>query len=297
MNVFKYRNLKAKNYFEGWYLRVTDEKEGINLAFIFAITKYEEDPHAFIQVYDGVLLKNTYYRFNISDFKYEDGKVYIKDNYLSINEMFLDINDIKVNISMDKTKLNGKTNSSAMSYMANFPLECFQEVNIIDGIFKGELSIKNEIRKITGKTYMEKTYGKKFPQSWIWIQSNHFDKDVALTFAYGKIPLLNFRVKGFFSVLNIAGTVYRFGSYNLARLKINKKSDSKVEVTLKRGFHKLIIEAEMVDSVKLVGPMEKGKMELDVFESINSKVSIKLYKRKMLIFESKGKNVGFELMI
>ena len=96
---------------------------------------------------------------------------------------------------------------------------------------------------------------------------------------------------------NFNGLEYRFASYNLARLKINKISDSKVELILKRGFHKLVLVAEMVNPVKLVGPLENGKMNLDVFESINSVVSLTLYKRKKVIFESKGRNVGFELVI
>jgi tocopherol cyclase len=144
---------------------------------------------------------------------------------------------------------------------------------------------------------MEKTYGNKFPQSWIWLQSNHFDKEAALTFAYGKIPFLNWKVKGFFAILNFNGLEYRFASYNLATLKINRISDRKVELILKRGFHKLVLVAEMINSVKLVGPLENGKMNLDVFESIDGLVTLTLYNRKKVIFESKGRNAGFELMI
>jgi tocopherol cyclase len=211
----------------------------------------------------------------------------------------LSIETYEIDISMEKSEEMTKKqlNKSAMSYMSNFPLECFQEVNIIDGYFKGEIKDNNKTIKVSGKTYMEKTYGNKFPQNWIWLQSNHFDQKAALTFAYGKIPLLKWKVKGFFSILNFNGLEYRFASYNLARLKINKISPTKAEITLKRGFHKLILVAEMIDPVKLVGPLENGKMNLDVFESINSVVTMTLYKRNKIIFESRGRNVGFELVI
>lgn len=299
MKKFAYRNLKTKNYFEGWYLRITDESKNINLAFIFALTKDVDDPHSFIQIYDGISLTNKYYRFDINEFKYQNKTVFIKDNYLSLDKLYLNIEKFEINVSLEiiKNIKEKQYNKSAMSYMSKFPLECFQEVNILDGYFKGKIKENNEVKFITGKTYLEKTYGNKFPQNWIWLQSNHFDKEAALTLAYGKIPFFKWRVKGFFSILNINGLEYRFASYNLSRLKINRVSDNTVELILKRGFHKLVLVAEMINPVKLVGPLENGKMNLSVFESINSLVTLTLYKRKKVIFESKGRNVGFELVI
>ena len=299
MNTFEYKNKKNKNYFEGWYLRVTDEAKDVNLAFIFAVTKDIDDPHAFIQVYDGIALTSKYYRFEIEDFKYLKDTVYIKDNYLSLENMYLKVDDIEININIENiVKLKRKRkNSSAMSYMVKFPLECFQEVNIIDGYFNGELILKNETKYIEGKVYLEKTYGNKFPQKWIWIQSNHFNKAAALTFAYGKVPFLRWKVNGFFSILKFNGKEYRFASYNLARIKINKTSETQVEIILKRRFHKLIINAKMIKPVKLVGPLENGKMNLEVFESINSLATLTFYRGRKVLFDTMGRNVGFELMI
>lgn len=299
MNTFEYKNKKNKNYFEGWYLRVTDEAKNVNLAFIFAITKDVDDPHAFIQVYDGIALTSKYYRFEIEDFKYLKDTVYIKDNYLSLENMYLKVEDIEININIEnivKLKRNRK-NSSAMSYMVKFPLECFQEVNIIDGHFNGELILNDETKYIEGKVYLEKSYGNKFPEKWIWIQSNHFNKAASLTFAYGKIPFLKWKVNGFFSILKFNGKEYRFASYNFARIKINKISETQVEIILKRRFHKLIINAKMIKPVKLVGPLENGKMNLEVFESINSLATLTFYRGRKVLFDTMGRNVGFELMI
>jgi len=299
MNTFEYKNKRDKNYFEGWYIRVVDESENINLAFIFAVTKDIEDPHAFIQVYDGIALNSKYYRFDVNDFKYKKDTVYIKDNSLSLGKMYLKVDNIEININLDiNTDNNNKNiNASAMSYMSKFPLECFQEINILDGTYSGKLTLNNKKMVISGKSYMEKTYGNKFPTKWIWIQCNHFDKEAALTFAYGKIPVLRWKAKGFFSILNIQGKEYRFATYNLSRMKINKISDTQVEITMKRRFTKMVINAKMIDPVKLIGPLENGKMLLEVFESINSLVTLTLYKGNKVIFDIVGKNAGFELYI
>lgn len=299
MNLFKYKNKKNEDYFEGWYLRLVDENNNVNLALIFAITKDLNEPHSFIQVYDGITLKNKYYRFSISDFQSSEDTISIKDNKLSLSGLYLKLDDLEISININNIKKIGKNkwNNSAMSYMSNFPLECFQEVNIIDGSYSGIIIRNSELTNISGKPYMEKTYGNKFPVNWIWIQSNHLSEDASFTFAYGLIPLFKWKVRGFFSILEFNGSEYRFASYNLARIKINKKSNNEVEIILKKGFKKLIINANMINPVKLIGPAENGEMILEVFESINSVLNIKLYKGKKLVFNANGRNVGFELNI
>ncbi len=294
MNTFKYQNLKNKNYFEGWYLRITDEAKNVNLAFIFAITKDENDPHSFIQILNGSSNKSKYYRFETSDFSFLKNCVYIKDNFLSMESMYLKTDDLEVSIIIDDPE-NIKS-KSAMSFLVKFPLDCFQEVNLIDGFFNGEIIRNDETTYISGKTYIEKTYGNKFPKRWIWIQSNHFNKDAALTFAHGMIPILWGHVRGFFAILKHNGKEYRFASYNFSKLKIINRTKSHLEIVIKKRRYKLILVAKQIEPVKLVGPSENGVMNLDVYESINSLVTLTFTKGKKVIIDTLGRNVGFENM-
>ncbi len=298
MNTFKYQDLKKKNYFEGWYQRITDENNNVNYAFIFAITKDESDPHAFIQVFDGVKNENKYYRFELSDFYYSKDTVFIKENYLSLNSMYLKTDNIEISVLFNNTKKLKKHfgNNSAMSYLVKFPFECFQEVVTIDGYFKGEITKNNELKHIEGKSYLEKTYGKKFPSKWIWIQGNHFNKDISLAFSHGLIPFFKWKVKGFTTVLVHNGKEYRFATYNFAKMKIINRSFSQAEIMIKKGKYKLLINAKLVKPVKLVGPNENGVMDLGVDESINSLATITLYKRRKIVFDTMGRSVGFENM-
>ena len=141
MNTFEFRNLKKKNYFEGWYQRLVDEDKNINYAIIFAITKNELDPHAFIQVFDGVKNESKYYRFESSDFYYLKDTVFIKDNFLSLNSLYLKTNDLEISVLFSELRKLKKRffNNSAMSFLSRFPLECFQEVITMDGLFNGEI--------------------------------------------------------------------------------------------------------------------------------------------------------------
>ena len=298
MNTFEFRNLKKKNYFEGWYQRLVDEDKNINYAIIFGIAKNELDPHAFIQVFDGVKNESKYYRFESSDFYYLKDTVFIKDNFLSLNSLYLKTNDLEISVLFSELRKLKKLffNNSAMSFLSRFPLECFQEVITMDGLFNGEMTIENESQHISGKTYLEKSYGSKFPQKWIWIQGNHFNKDVSLSFSHGMIPFLKWKIKGFMTVLNYNGKEYRFASYNLARMKIIKRTASQVEIVIKKRRYKLIINAKLINPTKLIGPSDNGKMDLIVYESISSLATLTFYKGRKIIFDTMGRSIGFENM-
>ena len=97
MKSFTYQNRRKKDYFEGWYTRLVDIENNINIAVIFALTKNELDPHAFIQVYDGVELTNKYFRFDIREFSFSN-EVSIGDNLLSPSNLKLDVDNYKIDV-------------------------------------------------------------------------------------------------------------------------------------------------------------------------------------------------------
>ena len=137
-----------------------------------------------IQVIDGVKHESKYYQFENSDFYYSKETVFIKDNFLSLKSLYLKTKDFEISVlssEIVKLKKHFRSNS-VMSFLSRFPLECYQEIVILDGVFNGEITVDNKLLHITGKTYLEKTYGTKFPKKWLWIQGNHFNKDVLIIF-------------------------------------------------------------------------------------------------------------------
>jgi len=298
MKTFKYRNLRKKNYFEGWYQRITDENNNLNYAFVFAIIKDEKDPHAFIQVFDGIKKSSKYYRYKIEDFHFSNDTLFIKKNYLSLNSMAVKTKDLEISILFSNSiplKTWFGTNSS-MSFLSKLPLECFQEVITIDGTFSGNLIINNSLTNIGGKTYLEKTYGSKFPLKWIWIQGNHFDKEVSLSFSVALVPVLKRNVKGFITILIYKGKEYRFTSYNFSKIKVISNDYPWIEILITKGKYELKMRVKVVDSLKLIAPSKTGSMNLKISESINSLASLEFKKGNKMIFVTSGKYVGCENM-
>lgn len=300
MNLFKYQNKKNINYFEGWYFRFTDSRSKSNFAVIFAVTKHETDPHSFIQVLDAKAHKTYYYRFDITDFSYnsETSTVAIGENTISINSLYLKTSDFTITSTtrkIEELKPYGKT-KSVMGFLQNAPLECFQEVVFIEARTSFKIVYPRRTFSGVGKSYMEKTYGKNFPNKWVWLQSNYGQKGSKLSFSLGLVPILFFKVKGFFLVLQYDGKEERLTSYNLSRVTVRILDNHSYMLIIKKRRTRIELVVTSEDKLTLVGPRKHGLMNLDVFESITSKAGINVYKNKQLVYNDVYENVGVELM-
>ncbi len=294
MNRFGFKDKHSLNYFEGWYTRVTDTSKKMNYAFIFALTYNEEDPHAFIQIFDGTKGDNAYHRFHIEEFFFSDNTVNIGKNILSERLLKVDIKGFQALFRLDNRLNSGR--KSAMGFLRFLPLECYQEVVFMEARAKGTLRKNGVTKKLEGQSYMEKTYGRRFPMRWFWLQANHFSDDkLTLSMAGGNMPVFRFSPFGFFVLLVYDNKAYRFSSYNLASLR-KKRTGSHVHIVVQKGFLTLDIDVELGPSTRLEGPGEKARMDLAVYESLNSILQLTLKRRGKVIVRASSAHVGSEWM-
>lgn len=290
---FAFKDKRRKQYFEGWYVRVMDEANDFNTAYIFALTKSKDDPHAFIQIFDGVKKVNRYERFMLDTFQTEGDTVTIADNRLSLEGMQIALDGYKAAFEFtNHAPLNVR---SAMGFLSKLPLECYQEVVSQTYDVNGRVDTKEGMINIQGVGYMEKTYGRRFPKQWFWLQANRFTDDVQLTLAGGSVPTLFFKPFGFFCLIHVQGKPYVFGTYNRAKITMSRHEES-VIFHLKRRHISAVIEATIADPTCLVGPSDGGVMDLDVYETLSSQVALKLYDNNQLLYKGTSLSGGFEWM-
>lgn len=294
MGHFALKSKVKTNGFEGWYVRFTDPQHALNTSLIFAHTTDETDPHAFIQVFDGVKKVNTYHRFDAHAFRFQNDVVHIGKNRLSMQDVYLEVPELTLKATFKKPVFNRE--KSAMGLLEKLPLETFQEVVIMGAQFTGTLTSQGRSKSITGKTYMEKTYGKKFPRTWFWVQANHFSKRLYLSMSGGHVPTLKFRPFGFFVLLYTTTKSYRFATYNLSKIDIQETEGSYIFTVRKRALSLSVTVTHHTPTV-LVGPTDGGKMVLDVLESIDAHVHIRLSHKNRLIVEAESPYGGFEYMM
>lgn len=218
MKRFALQNKKKHNYFEGWYVRVFDAGANINLALIFAKTHFHKDPHAFIQIFDGTAGTNRYLRLPIDAFNYQDETVMIGKQTLSPSHIHISEQDVSIDVQIIQPVDLG--DKSAMGPLLALPLECYQEVIFMDARLRGTVRFGSKTYHLEqAQSYMEKTYGRKFPVRWFWLQANRFDQNVSISLAGGKVPTLFFKKFGFFMILRLQEKTHLFATYNFAKLK------------------------------------------------------------------------------
>lgn len=303
---------KTREYFEGWYYKIVDEKEKHIYAIIPGISISEDKAasHAFIQIIDGVSMDSHYYKYNIKNFKFskKTHEIYIGGNHFTDKDMNL-------NIDIDNRKITGDMcfenlvywpvrlmSPGAMGWYRFVPfMECYHGIISMNHRIKGYINIDGSpINFDDGRGYIEKDWGRSFPSSWIWLQSNHFEEpDISLTASVARIPWLGKAFIGFIAGLRINGKLYRFTSYTGAKLKDVRLYYNRIFISMEDRNFRLDIIATKSDTGKLASP-QNGLMKGKVDESISAKVEFSLLKfgdgRKKLVYKGYGRNTGLEVM-
>lgn len=282
MKKFGFQDKKNKNYFEGWYFRFTDT---VNYAIIFAITKNEEDPHAFIQLFKEGMAECIYKRFDLNEFTFENNTVQIGKNILSLEKAYIQIDEYEIDLLFNE---QSSRSHSAMGYLSNAPLDCFQEIILIDGKASGTINKQ----KTEGTIYIEKTYGNKFPKRWIWLQSNHSKNSSQISFSIGYIPLLLTTVPGW--LLEVSFNDERLNFHSLGGAVLTLQDDG---FTVKSFNYRVVVTYTQGETIELVGPGKSAKMDIPVYESLTSSATIHIFKNSNNVFYDEYINVGLEIMM
>jgi len=302
----KYKN---KNYFEGWYYKLIDSKQENVWAVIPGIAhgKSEDDHHAFVQVIEANSCNVHYFKYDISSFKFLENKfnVQIGNNLFTRDGIILDLKDQNISIQGQLSFQNiipfpkGILRPGIMGPFSFVPfMECYHGVVNIHHEIEGSIAHNGtEISFNNGYGYIEKDWGKSFPESWIWIQSNHFPQgDVSLMFSIAKIPFLCSHFTGFLSFLRIGDRMFSFATYTGAKITKLQYMKDTILIDIADAKYTLHIKAFFSKGGVLKAP-KNGLMNGEVTESITSTVMVSLYdhKSRANLFEGKGIHTGFEI--
>lgn len=293
-----------KNYFEGWYFKNTNNKNGISL--IPGININGQEKKAFIQV---ITSDSSYFvNYNINDFKFSSSPFYIKigNNLFTKNSIHIDIKDNTQNLIVfgDIKYSNSKNintnflNPNIMGPFSYIPfMECNHAILNMKSKADGLITINNNKVKFENDiAYIEKDWGYSFPKSYIWCQGNNFENsNASFMISIADIPFKAFHFKGLICSLIIDNTEFRFATYNNAKLMKYDVDNNSLNIILKKGDYVLSIKSEYTDGLKLFAPV-KGKMEKGIFESISASITVTLKKDNAVIFSDTSRNCGLELV-
>jgi hypothetical protein len=303
---------KKKDYFEGWYFKSVDREEKNAFAVIagISICRDASKSHAFIMFFDARGNKMIYFKYPASEFQAHKNKfeINIGRSFFSSENMRLDLDDGTNKITAD-LRFEGirpwpvsVLSPGVMGWYRFVPLmECYHANISLDHKIKGVITQNGRVTDLTGgKGYIEKDWGKSMPQSWIWMQTNHFEKDgVSLFGSIAKIPWLGNYFTGYIFGFLYDNRLYKFTAYNGSKVDRLFADRDRIEIFMENREYYLEIKADRTAGVDLPAP-KLGEMTARVNESLRSVIEAGLYKKtptgRDTVFIGKGRNSGLEFV-
>lgn len=300
-------------YFEGWYFKLVDPTERHRIAVIPGILK-GVDPtasHAFVQILDGRCGEASYHAYSTEAFhsSEESFDIHIGDSRFSLERLTLGINGNGRSLTgqVDFVELKpwpvSVTSPGVMGWFAWIPLlQTYHGVLSLDHVICGSLALNGEeIDFAGGRGYIEKDWGRSFPDAWIWTQTNHFDQvGTSLTVSIATIPFLGTSFRGFTIGLRHLDRLYRFATYTGARIQELSADERAAHVVVADGRHRLELVAHSANTGMLRGPTGQD-MTGRVPESLDGEIGVRLSATaagggSKLIYAGRGRNAGVEMV-
>lgn len=312
-----------RRYFEGWYFKLVSADRGTVLAIIpgvalgdsgaIAVAVPKSAPTAFVQVIDGRTTRSVFVRYPVEDFTFERRKfaLGVGRNRFSLSEVNLDIDTEEIFLK-GRFEIHRPSEypvsllaPGVMGPFAFVPLmECHHGVVSMNHSLSGAGSIewriagtpRTQIDLHGGLGYIEKDWGRSFPTSWIWAQSNHFDhKNVSIMVSVARIPWVGSYFTGFMAILWIEGRFHTFATYTGARLASINLTRDQVEIEIEARRRRLLLRAYRAAHGILLAPVE-GRMDRRITESIDAAIEVTLTDRRgNTLFEGTGQVAGLEV--
>ena len=302
------------NYFEGWYFKLVDLLEEHILAVIpgIALGATKEASHAFIQFLNGKTGDFEYFTFSLDDFIFssKEFEITIKGNYFSASALRLDLRGSNRSVRGElqfehvvpyPTRF---LSPGIMGWGSFVPfMECKHGLVSMNHTLQGTLEVDGTHMAFDrGKGYIEKDWGRSFPGSYIWMQSNHFTQEnMSFMLLLARIPWLHTNFTGFAAALWYNGRFFTLATYTGAKITHFEKGNKFVRITIGDRHFELHIEA-IQDRVWELKSPDRGEMTKRVLESLTSTLNLKWYEKtktkegKRLLVEDQGRNAGLEIM-
>ena len=271
-------------FFEGWYFKLIDAQEETAWAVIPGIYRDEQAnlDQAFVMVLDGRAQRVAYHRYPVSSFAAARDSFHIQvgPNVFAADYLTLNLPQMAGHVTF-----SGRTPwpvswqaPGIMGWYAWFPMECYHGVVSLDHTLAGKLLIGEETIDFSGgRGYIEKDWGRNFPQTWIWIQANLFaQRGVSLTASIARIPFYGRVFPGFIIGLLLDGRLVRFTTYLGAKLHEVRVTGDQVRIVVHNKEMELQITAVRGATALLHAPTPGQGMIPRVKESVAAAVQVRL---------------------
>ena len=300
-------SISRKNYFEGWYFKHVSANRQNVYAIIPGLSLSENGSHSFVQVINGLTGEAFYFRYPVSSFKASTKLLSIKVDRSSFSSR-----GISINLDDNRGSIRGEifygplagypsrlTRPGIMGWYSFVPLmECKHGIVSTGHSLNGKININDkDIDFGKGKGYIEKDWGKSFPESWIWLHCNTFKStDASFTFSVAKIPWVGSFFIGFISYLRFGNQFYNFSTWSKAAIDTLVYRDNVLSLIIINRNYRMAIKAVNNMPGNLRAPV-MGSMTRIIKETVDACIELRMEDSSgNIIFEDVGIRGGMELI-
>lgn len=295
------------------------------------------ESHAFVFVtLNGQ--RQHYYRFSLDEFSYANAHdeyyIQIGDNRFSHRGVSLNLypreDDASLILRGNLTFYNTSSwpvslfHLGAMGPVGWMPgLECTHGVLSFDHEIRGYLTFSTTkssdidsqtISMDQGRGYTEKDYGRSFPSTWVWIQTNSFRKNpgTSLFVSIARIPtpLFGWEFPGFTAAIWHKGMLIPFATWSGAKFEELRVSEDEVYIVMRSSRRinrrkkidsnyrvEITVDRRNVPEVLLYAPVNFTRMEPFVWEALRATVHLRLtnYHSGEVYVDDVGDYAGLEV--
>ena len=283
-------------YFEGWYYKTVIGDRAFSL--IPGVSRAPDDPHAFVQYVDGDEGRSVYHRFPLDAFSYRKDvfEISIGEHRFSSNRFAVKLPDFTCDLTIGEARgwPSSLFSPGTMGWYSFVPfMECRHGIIVMDAKVSGKV---DGAPVSGGRFYMEKDYGRSFPNAWVWLQSNSFElPGVSVTCSVGNVPFIGGAFTGFLAAILHQGELHRFTTYTGGRLVSLSTTESEVSLRLEDRRKSLDIRATREPGAILAAPSD-GLMSGRIAETLRSTVSVRLVVDGTVRFDGVGSRAGLEVV-
>lgn len=299
--------MRNRRYFEGWYFKhVSGDLQQV-WSFIPGISLSGTERYAFIQILNGISGEVWIFESAISTFHASR-----KELEIHVGPSAFTSRGLNLFMQNDQALIQGEIGYSGlerypssllrpgiMGWYSFVPfMECKHGIYSMRHGLSGGFELNGTYIDLNqGTGYIEKDWGRSFPESWIWLHCNTFENSGAsFSFSVAKIPWLGSFFIGFISYLKLDGKFFNFSTWSKARVEKAEYRDRHLYILVTNREHRLEIHAENSREGKLKAPVH-GSMKRIIKETVDAGLEIVLKNRSgKILFRDRGIRAGMELV-
>ena len=213
----------TSGFFEGWYVKLVSADLSQRWAVIPGIFRGLESTEnmAFVQILDGLTGRSWFHQFPIAEFEAATDRfeVRVGKNRFNTEGAHLELpqltGDVKYGSALDPWPVTF-TEPGIMGWYGMVPaMECFHAVVSFGHSLTGSLLVEGKQTDFSGgRGYIEKDWGKAFPEGYVWLASNHIEgaPDASLIASVAIIPWLRSSFRGFIiGFIEVSAVAFGYG--------------------------------------------------------------------------------------